>query len=131
MIGRLAARLQGSSGSATVEFALVAPLLLAVALAVVQLALTLHVRTTVTSAAAEGARAAALAGADLSAGERRVRSLLAHSIAGDVIDDITVRRDLRGGLVVVSVGVDARLPLIGLLGPTVMHVDGHALAEWT
>ncbi|MFZ9988363.1 MAG: TadE/TadG family type IV pilus assembly protein, partial [Candidatus Nanopelagicales bacterium] len=40
-----------------VEFALVTPLLLLVALAVLQVTLALHVRATLTAAAAEGARA--------------------------------------------------------------------------
>lgn len=117
------------AGNATVEFALVAPLVLVVALAIVQLALALHVRTTATSAAAEGARASALAGADPRAGERRTRDLLAGSLAADVVQRITVRREVVGGTSLVAVGVDLRLPLIGLLGPTVMHVDGHAIAE--
>ena len=57
------------SGSAIVDFVLVAPLLIAVALAILQVILVMHVRTVLTSAAAEGARAAALAGADPRAGE--------------------------------------------------------------
>ncbi len=122
-------RFGSDTGNATVEFALVAPLLLAVGLAVLQTALALHVRATVTSAAAEGARAAALAGADLAAGERRTRSLLAGSIAGGVVQRVTVRREVHDGTLVVAVGVDSQLPLLGLLGPTVMHVEGHALAE--
>jgi hypothetical protein len=28
-----------------------------------------------------------------------------------------------------AVSIDARLPLIGLLGPTAMHVQGHSLQE--
>jgi Flp pilus assembly protein TadG len=122
-------RLAAERGNATVEFALVAPLLITVALAVLQIALALHVRATITAAAAEGARAAALAGSDLGAGERRTRALLAGNVAGDVIEDITVWREVRDGALVIAVGVDAQLPLLGLFGPTAMHVDGHALAE--
>ena len=47
------------------EFALVAPLLMLVALAVLQLMLAVHVRTVITSAAIEGARVGALVGSDL------------------------------------------------------------------
>ena len=112
-----------------VEFALVVPILLAVALAVLQLALALHIRSTLTSAAAEGARAAALAGADLGAGERRVRDLVSTTIGAGLVDDVTVWREWREGMLVVAVGIDATLPLLGLLGPTAMHVDGHALQE--
>jgi hypothetical protein len=112
-----------------VEFALVVPILLAVALAVLQLALALHVRATLTSAAAEGARAAALAGADGGAGERRVRDVLAATIGAGLIDDVEVRREWREGDLVVAVGIDATLPLIGLLGPSSLYVVGHALQE--
>ena len=122
-------RLARDEGNATVEFALVAPLLLAVALAVLQIALALHLRATITAAAAEGARAAALSGADLWAGERRTRDLLTGNIASDVVETIEVHRELHDGALVVVVEVDARLPLIGLLGPSLMHVSGHALAE--
>ena len=126
----LKARLwQDQGGNATVEFALVAPILLAVALAVLQLALALHVRATLTSAAAEGARAAALAGSDLAAGERRARAILQENIAAGVVRDITVQREWHGGALVISVEIEAALPLIGLYGPTQMSVIGHALQE--
>jgi hypothetical protein len=116
-------------GNATVEFALVAPILLAVALAVLQLALVLHVRATLTAAAAEGARAAALAGSDLGAGERRTWAILQENIAADVVDDITVQREWHGVALVISVEIAAALPLLGLYGPTQMFVTGHALQE--
>ena len=106
-------------GNATVEFALVAPILLAVALAVLQLALVLHVRATLTAAAAEGARA----------GERRTWAILQENIAADVVDDITVQREWHGGALVISVEIAAALPLLGLYGPTQMFVTGHALQE--
>ena len=127
---RLKARLRhDQGGNATVEFALVAPILLAVALAVLQLALALHVRATLTSAAAEGARAAALAGSDLAAGERRARAILQENIAAGVVQDITVQREWHGGALVISVEIEAALPLVGLYGPTQMSVIGHALQE--
>ena len=127
---RLNARLrQDQGGNATVEFALVAPILLAVALAVLQLALALHVRATLTSAAAEGARAAALAGSDLAAGERRARAILQENIAAGVVQDITVQREWHGGALVISVEIEAALPLVGLYGLTQMSVIGHALQE--
>lgn len=127
---RLNARLrQDQGGNATVEFALVAPILLAVALAVLQLALALHVRATLTSAAAEGARAAALAGSDLASGERRARAILQENIAAGVVKDITVQREWHGGALVISVEIEAALPLVGLYGPTQMSVIGHALQE--
>jgi Flp pilus assembly protein TadG len=112
-----------------VEFALVMPLLIMVSLAVVQFALLLDVRSTLASAAAEGARAAALAGADLDAGVRRTRTLLEQNVAGSVVRSITGRAERVDGLPVMTIHVDADLPLVGLLGPTVLSVDGHALRE--
>lgn len=118
-------------GSAVVEFALVAPLILLLALGVLQIALALHVRATLVAAAAEGARAAALAGSDPAAGVRRTRALLEQNIAGGVVRRVTASRTVVDGLPVVAVRVEGVLPLVGLLGPVVLTVDGHALREGT
>ncbi len=117
------------SGSAIVDFVLVAPLLIAVALAILQVILVMHVRTVLTSAAAEGARAAALAGADPRAGERRARAIIDETIASDSVERIVVRRQMAGGATIMALDIEARLPLLGLLGPTVIHVRGHSLQE--
>ena len=117
------------SGSAIVDFVLVAPLLIAVALAILQVILVMHVRTVLTSAAAEGARAAALAGADPRAGERRARAIIDETIASDSVERIVVHRQMAGGATIMALDIEARLPLLGLLGPTVMHVRGHSLQE--
>lgn len=119
-------------GSSTVEFVLVAPLVLLLALAVLQLGLALHVRATLTSAAAEGARAASLAGADVDAGVRRTTGLLQESLAGSVVRRVTARPAAVDGLDVMVVRVEATLPLVGLLGPAALDVEGRALREgWT
>ena len=117
------------SGSAIVDFVLVAPLLIAVALAILQVILVMHVRTVLTSAAAEGARAAALAGADPRAGERRARAIIDETIASDSVERIVVRRQMAGGATIMALDIEARLPLLGLLGTTVIHVRGHSLQE--
>ena len=116
-------------GSAVVEFVVVVPVLLLVVLAVVQIGLALHVRATLASAAAEGARIAAVSGGDGAAGVRRTRDILATTVAGDVVESVTARPTVSGGLVTVDVVVQARLPLVGLLGPEVLAVHGHALVE--
>ena len=120
---------RGERGSAVVDFALVAPLLILVAVAVMQVALTLHVRSTLTAAAAEGARAAALAGSELSAGERRTRDLLDGNLASSVVTGVHASRVLERGVVMTQIQIDARLPLFGLLGPNLMQVTAHALEE--
>lgn len=116
-------------GSAVVGFALIAPLLLALALAVVQVALTMHVRTTLVSAATEGARAAATAGSTAAIGEHRTRMLLERTLAGELVESVDVRAEVHRGARLVAVEVGARLPLLGLLGPASMTVVGHALQE--
>lgn len=127
----LLAGLRTDRGNATVEFALVTPILLALALAILQLALALHARATLTAAAAEGARAAALAGSDLSAGERRARQLIEGNVASGLVEGIVVQRQRHGAALLLAVRIDARLPLVGLLGPTAMVVEGHAVQERT
>jgi Flp pilus assembly protein TadG len=122
-------RLADDGGSAVVEFALVTPLLLAVALGVLQIVLALHVRATLTSAAAEGARAAALAGSDPRAGVLRTRALLEEDLAGSLVRDVSARRAVVDGLPVMAVRVDARLPVAGLVGPDILTVEAHALQE--
>ena len=117
------------SGSAIVDFVLVAPLLIAVALAILQVILVMHVRTVLTSAAAEGARAAALAGADPRAGEIRARAIIDETIASESVERIVVSRQMAGGATIMALDIEARLPLLGLLGPTVIHVRGHSLQE--
>ena len=125
----LRTRLREDRGSAVVEFALVTPLLLLVALAVLQVTLALHVRSTLTAAAAEGARAGALAGSGLRVAEMRTREVLADALGGDAAQDIVASRVRLDGADVVRVRVTARLPLLGTLGPTALTVDGHAIGE--
>lgn len=125
----LRTRLREDRGSAVVEFALVTPLLLLVALAVLQVTLALHVRATLTAAAAEGARAGALAGSGLRVAEMRTREVLADALGGDAAQDIVASRERLDGVEVVRVRVTARLPLLGTLGPTALTVDGHAIGE--
>jgi len=103
------------------------PLLVLVVLAVVQVGLALHVRSTIQSAAAEGARIAAVSGA--TAGVARTRSVLATSIADGVVEDVTASSATVRGVATVVVVVRARLPLVGLFGPTALVVQGHALVE--
>jgi Flp pilus assembly protein TadG len=112
-----------------VEFAVVVPMLVLVVLAVVQVGLALHVRSTIRSAAAEGARVAAVSGASPALGVARTRAALATSLADGVVESVTASRVTVGGLATVVVQVRARLPLVGLLGPTALVVQGHALVE--
>jgi Flp pilus assembly protein TadG len=124
-------RLRDDEGSAVAEFALITPLLLLAAVAVLQLALALHVRTSLTSAAAEGARGAALAGSDLRIGEARTRDFLATSLAGGAVRSVSGNLRTVQGTPMVEMRVTADLPLIGLFGPVPMTVTGRAVLELT
>jgi len=125
----MSTRVRDDRGSAIVEFVLVAPILIAVALAVLQIVIAMHVRTVLTAAAAEGARAAALAGADSHAGERRARAIIDETIASSSVEQISVHSMRSGGVSIMAIDIDARLPMIGLFGPTALHVQGHSLQE--
>ncbi len=117
-------------GSAVAEFTLVGVLLTVLALAVVQLALALHVRNTLLDAAAEGARLAALAGSSASDGTTRTRDLISAAISAEYAQDITAGTTSVGGVPAVEVTVRATLPVVGLLGvERALEVSGHAALE--
>jgi Flp pilus assembly protein TadG len=127
---QLATRLRDERGSAVAEFSLVGVLLTALLLAVVQLALALHVRNTVLDAAAEGARYAALAGSSPAAGVERTRTLIDAAIAADYAGDVSASSTSVGGEPAVAVTVRTTLPVVGLLGPEqALEVTGHAAVE--
>jgi hypothetical protein len=118
------------AGSAPIEFALVGALLTVLTLAVLQLALALHVRTTVLDSAAEGARFAALADRDLEAGAQRTDELITAALGGDYGRDIRVGTTRWGGVDVAVVTVTVPLPLLGLIGvDDGLEVSGHAPLE--
>ncbi len=105
-------------------------LLTVLALAVVQLALALHVRNTLLDAAAEGARHGSLAGSSASDGVARTRDLISAAISADYARDVTAGRTSVGGVPVIEVTVRATIPVVGLLGPPRgLEVSGHAAIE--
>jgi Flp pilus assembly protein TadG len=116
-------------GNASVEFALVAPLLMLIGIAVLQLMLALHIRTVITSAAIEGARVGALVGSDLVIAEQRTREVLLANIAGTTVANVHASRTTLAGVPMIAVQVDAELPLLGVYGLTTMSLTGHAYVE--
>ena len=124
-----AIRWRSETGNASVEFVLVAPLLMLIALAVLQLMLAIHVRTVMTSAAIEGARVGALIGSNLNQAEQRTRAVLAANIAGAAVSEVTATETSVGETPMIAVTVAAELPLLGLYGPTTMTLTGHAFKE--
>ncbi|AMB58045.1 TadE/TadG family type IV pilus assembly protein [Microterricola viridarii] len=117
-------------GSALAEFTMVAALLTLLCLAVIQLALALHIRNTVQDAAAEGARLAALAGATLDDGAQRTRELISIGIGPAYATHVTAGYTEVADLRSTEVRVVTPLPVIGLFGiESALEVTGHAALE--
>lgn len=117
-------------GAAVVDFALVGALVTVLFVGVLQLALTLHVRTTLIDCAAEGARYGALAGSSPAAGVQRARELIGSAVAPAYASDVVARIQDVGGASVLEVRVRAPAPVLGLLGPGgVVDVAGRAVLE--
>jgi hypothetical protein len=127
---RVRARLRDDSGSATAEFVMVGALLTVLTLSVIQLGLALHIRNTVTDAAAEGARFGALADNSLADGIERTRDLIAAALGPGYAQDVTASYGTYLGHPAAIVTVHAPLPLIGLIGiDGGLEVEGHAAVE--
>lgn len=109
---------------------MVGVLLTFLALAVLQLALAMHIRNTVLDAAAEGARFGALADNEPRDAGPRTAELITTAIGADYARDIEVREGSWMGVPAVIVTVRAPLPLVGLLGADrALEVEGHAARE--
>lgn len=118
------------AGSAAVDFVLVGTLTTVLFVAVLQLGLTLHVRSTLIDCAAEGARYGALADRTPQQGAERAEDLIEMSLLPTFSQDVTVGIVDVAGLQAVEVRVTAPFPVIGLLGPAgTLSVAGHALRE--
>ena len=109
---------------------MVGALLTGLTLAVLQLALALHIRNTVLDAAAEGARYAALADSGLGQGAKRSRDLITAALGPAYAADVSASYADVAGQTGVRVRVIAPLPLFGLLGmDRGLEVTGHAAVE--
>jgi hypothetical protein len=117
----------GERGSAPAEFVMVGGLLTVFAVAIIQLALVLHVRNTLTDAAASAARYGALGDRGPRDAHERAVELISLTLGADYASDITVAETAASGLRVLEVRVRSPLPLVGLAGPPgAISVSGHA-----
>lgn len=129
-VARTRAARRTERGSAVVDFALVGGLVVVVALAMVQLALGLHVRNVLTDAAGEGARRAALSGGTADEASARVHALTDAALSDGYVESVQVGTAEVDGMQVIEVRVTAPLPVLGLLGPGgSLEVTGHAVSE--
>lgn len=117
-------------GAAVVEFVLVMALLVPLVLGIAQVAMVLHVRNTLAAAASEGARASSPLGATPADGAARTRSMIRAALDDRYAERVTSTWTTVGGLPGSQVQVRARVPALGLFGPSVpVIVTGHAIRE--
>lgn len=114
-------------GSAVVDFVLVGALLTMFFLAIIQLALVLHVRNTLIDAAASGARYGTLADRSAADARQRTGDLIGTALNAGFAQDIETREVTFQGLRTLEVTVRAPMPVVGLIGPRdLLEVKGHA-----
>lgn len=117
-------------GSAVADFALVLVVLVPLFLGILQLALVLHVRNTLTAAASDGARYAATVDRSPADGAAYTRSQIVGAVSERFARGVEARQTLVGGAEAVQVRVVAEVPALGLWGPAVrVEVAGHAIEE--
>jgi Flp pilus assembly protein TadG len=124
------ARTRRETGAAVVDFVLVVVVLVPLFLGILQVALVLHVRNTLTAAASEGARYAATVDRSEADGVARTRAQIGGALAARFARDVTAHPASVEGAPGVVVEVVAEVPPLGLWGPAVrLRVAGHAVEE--
>lgn len=117
-------------GAAVVDAVLVLVVLVPLVLGITQVALVLHVRSTLAMAASEGARYAATADRDPADGERVAVEHVREATSGRYARDVLVRRTTVSGAPMIEVVVRAEVPALALGGPAfAFTVTGHAVEE--
>lgn len=123
-------RAPDDQGSAVVDFVLVMLVLVPLVLGILQVALVLHVRNTLTSAASEGARYAATLDRGPADGAAKTREEITGVLAGRFAQDVTAVSELVNGGPGVRVTVRAEVPPLGIWGPAMeITANGHAIEE--
>ncbi len=124
----------GERGSAVVEFVLVSLLIVMLLLAVLQVAVYVHVRNVVTASAQEGARYAANADVDSTAGAGRTVEVVARATSEQTAEGLACSstEEVDGtGLTLVVVRCSGSVPsLLAALGNLLpLEVTGRAVKE--
>lgn len=120
----------GQRGSAVVDFVLVMLILVPLFLGILQVALVLHVRNTLASAASEGARYGATADRGPADAAARTRDQIRTALSPQYADQVTARPASVGGAPGIEVRVEADVPALGLGGLGIhLSVAGHAVEE--
>jgi Flp pilus assembly protein TadG len=124
----------GERGSAVVDFVMVSLLIVALLLAVLQVAVYVHVRNVVTASAQEGARYAANADVDSASGAARAVEVVARATSTQTAGGLscTSAEEVDGsGLTLVVVRCSGSVPsLVAALGNLLpLEVTGRAVKE--
>lgn len=117
-------------GSAVVDFVMILLVLLPLFAGLLQLSLVLHVRNTLASAAAEGARRAAVVGATPDDGTAKAAEMILGTLNEKYAKDIDIEGTTVGGVPAYKVVITAEVPALGLGGPAIqLEVSGNAIIE--
>jgi Flp pilus assembly protein TadG len=124
----------GERGSAVVDFVMVSVLLMTLLLAVLQVAVYVHVRNVVTASAQEGARYAANADVESAAGAARTLEIVASATSQQTADGLSCTSAEEAdatGLTLVAVRCSGSVPaLLAVLGNLLpLEVTGRAVKE--
>ena len=123
-------RRRDESAAAVVDFVLIMIILVPLVLGIMQVALVLHVRNTLTAAASDGARYGAGLDHTPEDGAQRTRDMIRDALAGRYAENVSASATEVGGYPGVEVRVHAEVPALGLFGPAVdVDVEGHAVRE--
>ncbi len=123
-------RRRSQDGSAIADFALVSVVLVPLFFGILQLALIWHIKTTLTSAASEGARYGAAYDRTTADGQRRTSDVIDETFGTDFRDQVAASDSTVSGQPGVEVDVVAQVPVLGFWGPTItVEVTGHAVKE--
>ena len=123
-------RSRADHGAAVVDFVLVSLVLVPLVLGLVQVALVLHVRNTLTAAATEGARYGAAFDRGPQDGIARTREQIATAVADRFAGEVSGEDVTVDGVPTVEIRVHATVPTLGVWGPgVVLDVAGHAVRE--
>lgn len=123
-------RVRSQRGSAIVDFALVSVVLVPLFFGVLQLALVWHIKTTLTSAASEGARYGAAYNRTAVDGEQRTAATVDEVFGRDFVDEVSGANVAIDGQAAVEVSVRAQVPVLAFWGPTItVEAVGHAVKE--
>jgi hypothetical protein len=113
-----------------VDFVLVGGLLTMFFLAIIQLALVLHVRNTLIDAAASGARYGTLADRGAADAQERAANLIGTALNDEFARDISTAEVTFQGMQTLEITIKAPMPVVGLIGPRdLLEVKGHAAIQ--